>query len=180
MKFESTPFKGLTKIYTKQSADDRGLFVKPFHAKMFQDNGLRTDFVESFYSTSHKGVVRGMHFQKQPHEHAKLVYCTSGAVYDVAVDLRSASPTRGKHFAIELNSANATALYIPEGFAHGFCALEPDSTIVYMVTSLHVPEADSGLLWSSCGIKWPISNFQLSPRDNQFPPLSFVLDSSVF
>ena len=151
--------------------DARGRFVKPFQASWFARAGLRTDFAEQYHSRSARGVVRGLHFQVPPADHAKLVSCVSGRVFDVALDLRVGSPTYGQVATVELDGETARAVYLPSGIAHGFQALEDGCTVLYAVTSEFAPDCDAGVLWSSAGIRWPIERSIVSDRDRALPPL---------
>lgn len=152
--------------------DARGTFVKPFVRSAFEAQGLRTDFVEQYHSTSVPGVIRGMHFQHPPHAHAKLVYCAAGAVRDVILDLRSGSPTRGQHRVIELSAASGYAVYMPAGIAHGFVALSEPALMVYNVTSEYAPEHDDGVRWDSFGCDWAVQDPMVSARDRAFATLA--------
>jgi dTDP-4-dehydrorhamnose 3,5-epimerase len=151
-------------------ADDRGQFVKTFHSEYFESNNLETNFVEQYYSISKKGVLRGMHFQKPPHEHAKVVYCTAGTILDVALDLRIGSPMYGKHISLELSANSGNMLYLPSGVAHGFYALS-EATVLYNVSSVYSPESDAGVMWNSFDMNWPNKSPDLSDRDTTFPTL---------
>jgi len=168
MKLIESPLQGCFEIKTKRFEDEWGLFVKTFHKPMFEQFDLHTDFPEEYYSISHKNVIRGMHFQLPPHVHVKLVYCTSGSVMDVVVDLRKSSPTYGKHAVFELSPENANVIYIPKGMAHGFCALEEQTIMHYKQSTVYGPEYDAGLLWSSVGVEWSVKNPILSDRDKSF------------
>jgi len=168
MQLRESSLQGCFEIKTKRFEDERGLFVKTFHKPTFKKLGLHTDFPEEYYSTSKKGVIRGMHFQLPPHDHVKLVYCTSGSVMDVVVDLRKSSPTYGKHAVFELSPENANMIYIPKGMAHGFCALEDQTIMHYKQSTVYAPEYDAGLLWSSVGVESPVKNPILSDRDMSF------------
>ncbi|PYE55902.1 dTDP-4-dehydrorhamnose 3,5-epimerase [Deinococcus yavapaiensis] len=170
MEFIPTPLPGCWILKPKVVADERGRFVKTYVEKALASHGLATHFPEEFYSVSRKGVVRGLHFQRPPHEHAKLVYCSAGRVLDVVVDLRSGSPTYGKAHGVELSASEATMLYVPIGFAHGFFALE-DATMHYKVTSVHAPTHDDGILWTSINFKWPVRDAIVSARDRCLAPL---------
>lgn len=171
MQFVELDIPGLYRITPKIVEDARGRFVKTFHAGAFSEHGLRDDFREEYYSTSATNVLRGMHFQTPPHDHAKLVYCLQGRVFDAVVDLRVGSPTFGRAFSLELNARDANALYVPQGLAHGFYALEP-STLVYKVTSEYAPEHDGGIHWASTEVAWPGAQPLISERDSRFPRLS--------
>lgn len=156
--------------------DERGLFIKPFHAGLFAELGLETDFKEDFYSVSKKGVLRGFHFQTPPEQHSKLVYCSRGSILDVVVDLRVGSNSYGECSSLELSESNGKALFIPEGMAHAFLALSDEATVHYKVSTVHAPAFDSGLLWSSVGFDWSSylsgrSQPIVSPRDAGFQAL---------
>lgn len=162
-----TGLEGCFVLRLRPFEDSRGVFVKSFHAERFSQLGLETGMVETFWSASQMGVVRGLHYQRPPHDHAKLVACLTGEIFDVVVDLRSSSPTFGRHFSVPL-SPGISAVYIPRGCAHGFQATAQDSLVLYQTTSLHDPAADTGIRWDSCGITWPLPAL-LSPRDQSFP-----------
>jgi dTDP-4-dehydrorhamnose 3,5-epimerase len=159
---------GCFEIEPPGSADDRGRFVKPFHAPTFAAHGLASDFAEAFYTVSRRGALRGMHFQLPPHAHAKLVYCVAGAVLDVLLDLRAGSPSFGEHRVFELDGERPMALYLPPGVAHGFYATT-EATLVYHVTTPHAPQYDAGVRWDSFGMVWPAQAPILSARDRSLP-----------
>jgi dTDP-4-dehydrorhamnose 3,5-epimerase len=167
--FVPTPLSGLQELHPRFFADARGSFVKTFHADLFRSAGIDFHPAEEFYSVSAAGVVRGMHFQLPPHDHAKLVYCPVGRVLDVVVDLRKQSATYGKAFSRELSAENRVMLFIPSGFAHGFLALDAGSMMVYQTSTVHAPESDAGIHWASFGYDWPVTNAILSDRDRAFP-----------
>jgi dTDP-4-dehydrorhamnose 3,5-epimerase len=169
MKFIETEISGLFVIEMFHQADERGVFVKSLHKDSFAKHGLNTSFDESFYSVNTKNVIRGMHFQNPPHEHSKLVYCTSGKLIDVILDLRKNSPSFGKTFSIELSASNYKAVYLPKGVAHGFCTLEDNTCMIYLTSTVHNPQSDAGILYNSFGFNWPVSNAIHSPRDLSFP-----------
>ena len=168
----ATPLEGCFELQPIVRGDNRGTFVKTFHADTFAELGLATNFKEMLYSTSMKNVLRGMHFQTPLADHVKLVYCIEGAVKDVVVDLRKNSATFGKHFAVNLNSEQANMLYIPKGLAHGFLTLSERAIMVYSLTTVYSPENDKGILWSSCGIDWQCDAPILSDRDKAHPTLA--------
>lgn len=168
----STNMDGLFEIENKVFHDARGKFVKTFHNDTFVANNLDCDFKESFYSVSNKDVLRGMHFQKPPHDHAKLVYVVAGEILDVAVDIRNDSETFGCYYATNLSFDNAKSLYMSRGFAHGFLTLSDSATVVYMTTSVHSPDDDSGIKWDCFGFDWNgITNPIVSDRDSKFSGL---------
>jgi dTDP-4-dehydrorhamnose 3,5-epimerase len=171
MKTKSTSIEGVWLLENFVSQDKRGTFVKTFHADAFREQGLIVNFQESYYSLSHKDVIRGMHFQLPPHEHDKLVYVTQGNILDVIVDLRPVSATYGQHVAISL-SEHTHAVYIPRGCAHGFLTLSETATVVYNVTSVYAPQADSGIRWDSFDFKWPVQVPIISDRDSNFETMN--------
>ena len=168
MKIIKSKIPGCYEIINKVHKDIRGTFIKVFHSPTFKKFGLETIFKEEYYSNSFKNVIRGLHFQLPPHDHVKLVYCVSGIVKDVVVDLRLGSPTYGKHISIELSSKKGNMIYIPRGMAHGFCGLSKISTLVYKTSTVHYPKKDTGIKWDSAGISWPNKNMIISKRDKSF------------
>jgi len=172
MQATPTALPGCLLLQPRVLQDDRGSFVKPFTAQDFGALGLATQFAEQYYSHSRRGVVRGMHFQRPPAQHAKLVYCVHGAVFDVVLDLRAGSPAYGQAASFTLSAEEGNALYIPAGMAHGFCATSELATLVYNVTSAYAPEHDSGVRWDSIGVDWPVQAPLLSPRDLTFAALA--------
>lgn len=166
-----TPMEGLLVLQTVPFQDARGGFRKPFSEEIFRERGLATDFKEFYYSVNRKGVIRGMHFQTPPCDHEKLVYVSQGRILDVVVDIRKGSATYGKYFETELNASDGCSLYIPKGFAHGFCALEEDSVVNYAQTSCYDRQHDCGISYRSFGFPWPVSDPILSERDLGFPDL---------
>ena len=169
MIFHETPIQGVYVIEQTVTKDKRGSFVKNFQRSLFTDRNLECDFTESYYTKSHEDVIRGMHFQIPPHDHAKLITVISGTILDVVLDIRKSSKTYGQHFGIELSRENRKSLYIPRGLAHGFCVLSDVAIAYYQVTSEHNPEHDKGILFDSFGFKWPISSPIISDRDRAFP-----------
>lgn len=170
--FKPAQLAGCFEIQPNIVEDNRGRFVKVFHADTFAEMGLATEFSEEYYSHSKLGVIRGMHFQTPPAELTKLVYCVTGTVFDVLLDLRVGSPTFGQTETFTLSAAQGNYLYIPKGVAHGFCVTSASATLVYKVTNVYAPEYDAGLLWSSINVDWPIATPILSSRDANFMPLS--------
>ena len=168
MNLVSTNLDGCFVIEPNSFYDSRGLFNKTFNKDVFDKNGLCSEWVEEYYSISNKKVIRGLHFQLPPNDHCKLVYCTSGKVFDVVLDLRSNSNTFCQFFTIELSAEKKNQLYIPEGMAHGFCALEDHSTMIYKTSTVYSKDSDSGILWDSAGIEWPFSDHIISSRDKSF------------
>jgi len=166
-----TELPGLYIIRPRIFADARGSLVKTFHAGRFCELGLNFEPREEFFSTSSKNVLRGMHFQLPPAAHTKLVYCITGRVLDVVLDLREDFPTFGRSHARELNTAGHEIFFIPAGFAHGFLALEDNATMVYQTSTVHSPAHDAGVRWDSFGFDWPVKSPIVSERDKKFPAL---------
>lgn len=163
---------GSFRIRLRRFADLRGAFVKCFQEEPFQRLGLETGLKECFFSVSSQGVLRGLHFQSPPHDQAKMVLCLAGKARDVILDLRTGSPAFGQHARLDLDAEIPELVYIPRGLAHGFLATAPNTMMLYLVTSSHVPEHDAGIRWDSCGIDWGIEAPILSARDRAFPPLA--------
>lgn len=171
--FEVEPcdIPGVLALRAPGGRDPRGSFHKLMHAPSLAAAGLRTDFAEVYASTSRRGVIRGMHFQVPPHQHAKLVWCLAGAVTDVVLDLRRESPCYGRAVALELDGDAPAGVYVPEGCAHGFAARSAEATLLYLVTSVHAPAADRGIRWDGFGFDWGIDRPILSARDCEHPGL---------
>lgn len=161
-------------VCTERHADARGSFSETYHQLKFSDLGVSIDFVQDNHSVSVcPGTVRGLHFQKPPFAQAKLVRVTRGAVLDVAVDLRRSSPTFGRHVTVHLSAENCNQLFVPAGFAHGFCTLVPDTEVLYKVSNFYAPEYDSGVRWDDpeLRIDWPVEAAAavLSAKDLALP-----------
>lgn len=177
MEFRSFDVDGLIEIIPRKIEDERGYFAETFRAAAFHERAGTAEFVQDNQSLSHKvGTIRGLHFQRHPFAQGKLVRCLSGAVFDVAVDLRANSPTFGKATTVVLTAARANQLWIAPGFAHGFCTLEPDSIIAYRVTNYYSAEHDTGVAWNdpAFAIEWPAmaDPDTLSAKDRKLPPLA--------
>jgi dTDP-4-dehydrorhamnose 3,5-epimerase len=170
MQLRETSIPGLVEIIPRIFKDDRGVFFESYNAAWFAEKGLPTNFVQDNQSFSIKGVVRGLHFQNAPYAQGKLVRVISGSVMDVVVDVRPDSPTFGKHETFILKSDLNNMVYVPEGFAHGFVALE-DSVFSYKCTNLYHKESESGILWndSDLGIDWGVENPIVSEKDMILP-----------
>lgn len=167
-----TELEGVALLTLPKQRDERGTFTKVMHAPTFAEHGLRTDFAEQFFTSSHRHVLRGMHCQLPPHAHAKLVCCVAGRILDVVIDLRKASPSFGRCLALELSADNGLALYLPAGCAHGFLTLSESAITLYAVTSAYVPACDGGVHWKSIGFDWPLDEPIVSARDRELPALS--------
>ena len=171
MKFIKTDIEDLIIIEPTVFGDHRGFFIETFHEERFKDNGIDVKFVQDNHSRSKRGTLRGLHYQLAPFSQGKLVRCTLGSVYDVAVDLRKDSQTFGKSFGIELNEENKKLLFIPAGFAHGFYVNSEIADFQYKCTDLYKPEMERGILWDDpkLNINWPKSEKILSDKDKNNP-----------
>lgn len=172
MIFEETPLKGAYVVDADLRADSRGFFARTWCASEFEDHGLNPRLVQCSISFNRrKGTLRGMHYQAAPHEEAKLVRCTMGAICDVIVDLRPDSPTFKRHVAVTLSAENRKALYIPEKFAHGFVTLEDETEVYYQMSEFYAPESARGFRWNDqqFGIRLPVPVEVISERDATYP-----------
>ncbi len=165
------PIKDLQILSLPHFTDLRGSFTKVFHEDSLREKGIHFTLRESYYSFSARNVIRGMHFQTPPAQHAKIVFCPVGEILDVVLDIRKDSPTFGQHFSQILSAQNHLALYIPEGCAHGFRALSEGAMTFYLVSSVHNPDHDKGIRWDSFGFDWGVPDSILSDRDKGFPTL---------
>jgi len=173
MNIISTSLEGLLIIEPKVFEDERGYFLETHHQNRFQIAGVNCIFVQDNLSFSKKGILRGLHFQiTQPQ--AKLVQAVTGEIFDVVVDIRPASATFGKWSGVFLSEENKRRLFIPEGFAHGFCVLSESAHVAYKCSDYYNPQDEGGILWSdtAIGIEWPIKDPTLSEKDRQFPCLA--------
>jgi dTDP-4-dehydrorhamnose 3,5-epimerase len=174
MRFTETRLAGAFIIETEPNIDERGFFARTFCAGEFEEHGLSTTFVQCSVSQSvNRGTIRGMHFQVQPACEVKLVRCTSGAIYDVIIDLRPNSPTYLQHIGVELTGGNHRALYIPELFAHGMQTLVDDTEVFYQISEFYAPDKSSGLRHNDpkLGIQWPVPVTNISEKDLNWPLL---------
>ena len=175
MKLIETGISGLFVLEPKVFKDDRGYFFESYNSQKLTDLGIKNAFVQDNQSKSSYGVLRGLHYQLNPHAQTKLVRVLEGTIYDVAVDIRKGSPTFGKHFGIELSSENNLQLYIPKGFAHGFSVLSNTAVVMYKCDSLYNPQSERGVRFDdpALGIDWHISakDAILSPKDIANPLL---------
>jgi dTDP-4-dehydrorhamnose 3,5-epimerase len=170
---ETCQIEGLLIITPKRHGDERGHFSETYKKVSIEEAGFKREFIQDNQSlSSEKGVVRGLHFQTPPFAQDKLVRVLRGAIFDVAVDLRSSSATYGRYFSIELSAKNGKQLLIPIGFAHGLCTLEPHTEIAYKVSDYYAPDNDAGLMFDDpdIGIAWPLQEQAiLSQKDQSLP-----------
>lgn len=174
MWFTRTSLVGAFLIHLDARADQRGSFARTFCAQEFGVHGLETTFVQANISTNKcAGTIRGLHFQREPHAEVKLVHCVKGAIYDVIVDLREASPTYRRWFGAELSDGNGAMLYVPRGFAHGYQTLCDDASVSYLVSAFYAPQAEGGLRYDDprLAIKWPRPMSDISEKDAGWPLL---------
>lgn len=181
MLFEPLELEGVFTLSPRRFADDRGYFAETFRLDLFRQTIGDFAFVQDNQSLSvERGTIRGLHFQLAPKAQGKLVRCLSGAVFDVAVDLRSGSPTFGRHVAVELSAENGMQLWVPPGFAHGFCTLTENTLVAYKVTDYYSAAHDRGVLWNDpqLGIPWPIADaaHRISAKDARQPMLADLGD----
>lgn len=172
MKFTETPLRGAYVIEMEPHRDERGYFARTWCREEFEAHGLNPHLEQCSTSFNlRRGTLRGLHYQAAPFEEAKLVRCARGALYDLIVDLRPASGTFKKWFAVELTASNFRMLYIPEGFAHGFQTLEDETEVLYQISTGYQPEYARGVRWNdpAFDFRWPIAERVMSARDESFP-----------
>lgn len=172
MNIQTLSISDLKLLHLCHSADERGDFVKTFHAIDFEKYQIDMEIKESFYSISNKDVIRGMHFQLPPSQHSKLVFCSHGAIVDVVLDLRKDSPSYLQFISVELQASKPQALFIPAGCAHGFKSLADYTITNYFVSSAYDASADAGIHYQSFGFDWGIANPIISKRDKSFPSIT--------
>ncbi|BBI36169.1 dTDP-4-dehydrorhamnose 3,5-epimerase [Cohnella abietis] len=175
MKIVEGKLAGVKLIEPVVFEDNRGFFMESYHADRFASLGITVSFLQDNHSLSkHKGVLRGLHYQLLPKGQSKLVRVTTGAIYDVVVDIREGSPTFGQWEGFELTAENKRQLFIPQGFAHGFCTILPNTEVLYKVDGLYSAEHDRGIAWNdpAIGISWPVEQPILSDKDSKHPLLA--------
>jgi dTDP-4-dehydrorhamnose 3,5-epimerase len=173
MFFKSMPLAGVVLIEPDRREDERGFFARAWCAREFADHGIDAAWVQSSISHNrHKGTLRGLHFRRPPHDEAKLVRCTRGAIHDVVLDLRRGSASFTQHVSVLLSADNAAALYVPKGLAHGFQTLEDDTDVLYLMSEFYAPEHEAGVRWDdpAFDISWPPAPRRIiSARDAGYP-----------
>lgn len=181
MEIIQTTLKDLIIIKPSVIEDERGYFFEAYNEQKFREQGLPTHFLQDNESKSHKGVLRGLHFQAPPYGQGKLVRVLSGAVLDVAVDLRKNSPTYGQHYTCHISAQNKLMFYIPEGFAHGFFTLEDNTIFYYKCTQVYNKASEGGILHNDpmLGIAWGDAPKQISERDQNLSPFADFLTPFV-
>jgi dTDP-4-dehydrorhamnose 3,5-epimerase len=177
VRIDDTPLPGVRLIEPLVHRDERGFFLEVFHAGKFAARGLDVSFVQDNHSLSRHGTLRGLHAQLIEPQ-GKLVRCTEGEIFDVAVDIRRGSPAFGRWFGVALSAATFRQLWIPPGFAHGFCVLSAEAQVEYKCTTLYRPEADLSIAWNdpAIGIEWPLAAPLLSAKDAAAPRLAELAD----
>jgi dTDP-4-dehydrorhamnose 3,5-epimerase len=178
MIFTETPLPGAFLVDLEPIADDRGFFARALSVEEFKAKGLEVEVNQCSVSfNARKATLRGLHYQRAPHEESKLVRCTAGAIFDVIVDIRPRSPHYRRWFGAELTAENRRSLFIPPGFAHGFITLSDAAEVYYMISVPHAPEHAQGFRWSdpAFGIEWPLRPDVISARDAAYP----LLDTSA-
>ena len=175
MTVEQLPLAGLLAITPRVFPDDRGFFLESFRESSYRAAGIDVAFVQDNHSRSQHRTLRGLHFQSSPGQ-AKLVRCVSGKIWDVAVDIRTGSPTFGTWYGMELDAQSHKQLFVPVGFAHGFCVLSDFADVLYKVSSYYDASTEKGFAWNDpdVGIAWPITDPILSKRDVEAPRLADI------
>ncbi len=184
MPFRFTPLDipDVILVEAEMFEDPRGSVVEMYRRSEFLRAGIVDTFVQDNHSRSTRWVLRGLHYQQPPQAQSKLVSVLAGAIFDVAVDIREGSPTRGRWVGSTLSSKNRRMLYVPEGFAHGFCVLSDQADVVYKLTAEHAPHLDRGIAWNDpdLGIAWPVSSPVLSAKDAHLPPWRQVESGFIY
>ena len=171
--FKTLSIPGVILIEPRAFGDDRGFFMETYKYSDFASAGIKESFVQDNYSRSLTGILRGLHYQKNPNAQGKLVQCITGRIFDAAVDIRKGSPNFGKWVAAELSGDNKLMLYVPAGFAHGFLVLSETADVMYKCTKEYSPADDRGIIWNDpdIGIEWPLKEPLLSGKDREHPLL---------
>lgn len=170
MKFTETDLPGVLLVEPDVFRDARGFFLETFHARKYREGGIGYDFVQDNHSRSQRGTLRGLHAQRTRPQ-GKLVRAVQGEIFDVAVDIRKGSPTFGRWTSALLSGENFRQLFVPPGFAHGFCVVSEIAEVEYKCTDFYDSADEIGVLWNSAGIEWPLRDPLLSKKDAALPPL---------
>jgi dTDP-4-dehydrorhamnose 3,5-epimerase len=181
-RFQRLQIPDVILVEPRSLKDERGFFRETYKASEFAAGGIPVPFVQDNHSHSTRGVLRGLHYQNPPRAQGKLVSVCWGEIFDVAVDIRHGSPTFGQWVGEALSSETGCLLYVPPGFAHGFCVLSEQADVIYKVTAEFAPELDRGILWNDpdIGVRWPITDAIISPKDAQLPRLREADNQFVF
>ena len=175
MNFRQMSIPDIILIEPKVFTDARGYFMETYKESVFVEHGIKQQFVQDNMSSSTRGTLRGLHYQLDPHGQGKLVRVLKGVVFDVAVDIRKGSPWFGQWVGVELSAENKLSMWIPPGFAHGFCVISETAEFAYKVTDIYAPQAERGIIWNDkdIGVEWPLKQDELilSPKDEQNPSL---------
>ncbi len=182
MQVETTDLPGVLILKPRVFEDARGFFLESYNRETLRSHGIETLFVQDNHSSSTRGTLRGLHFQLPPADQVKLVRVVRGAAWDVAVDIRVGSPTFGRWVGVELSATNFRQLYIPAGFAHGFCVLSEEAEVLYKVSHVYSPAHERGIIWNdpALQIAWPVAEPLLSDRDRGLGTLADYLSGSPF
>ena len=180
MKITKTKLPGILIIQPDIFEDPRGFFMETYHQKKYAEEGLDRSFVQDNLSYSTIDTLRGLHYQ-YPNAQAKLIQAIEGEIFDVAVDIRRGSPAFGQWTGVHLSGENKRQLFVPEGFAHGFCVISDTATVVYKCTDFYAPESEKGIIWSDSdiGIEWPVKEPLLSSKDSQYPCLKDIARNNL-
>ena len=181
-KFKKLKIPEIILIEPKVFFDKRGFFMETYEQSEFAKFGIKEKFIQDNHSKSKKKVLRGLHYQKNPKAQSKIVRCISGKIFDLGVDIRKGSPTFGKWAGAILSEENKRELYIPAGFAHGFCVLSNHAEFVYKCSNKYSPKYERGLFWNdpALKIKWPIKNPVISKKDSQWPTLEKIDNNFIY
>jgi len=182
MQVEATAIPGVLIITPRVFSDPRGFFFESYSRKRFQEHSIDTVFVQDNHSRSARGTLRGLHFQLPPVAQVKLIRVVRGAIWDVAVDIRAGSPTFGQWVGVELSAENYRQLYIPIGFAHGFCVLSDEAEVLYKTSDFYSPSHEKGIAWNdpALNVAWPVDEPILSARDQRAGSLADYLAAAPF
>ena len=182
MQIDTTDLPNVLVITPRVFKDARGFFFESYNAEQFKAHGIDTVFVQDNHSQSTRGTLRGLHFQLPPMAQDKLVRCVRGAIWDVAVDIRGGSPTFGRWVGVELSAGNFRQIYVPSGYAHGFCVLSDEAEVLYKTSAVYSAMHERGIAWNDpdIGIAWPIAEPLLSDRDRRAESLAAYLAGTPF
>jgi dTDP-4-dehydrorhamnose 3,5-epimerase len=175
LRIDKTGLPGVLLIEPRVFMDDRGFFMETYHYRKYADRGIDVHFVQDNHSHSRQNTLRGLHYQLN-HAQGKLIYVVKGDIFDIALDIRKGSPTFGEWTGARLSEENRKQIYVPEGFAHGFCVLSKQADVIYKCTDLYYPDDEYGINWADndIGIEWPVKDPVLSDKDNKYPMLKDI------